>query len=185
MPQTRFQGLMFALITVIITVPCFVFYCSGYEAGGLTVEVIKNSLIFIPIEFVLAFLCEIFIGSPLSQKIAFKAIDPKKNDPMIVETVIISATVLVMCPLMSFLATIIYNGIIAVGMYGGSLSNFVINFIPYWLQKVVLNFPFALLSQIFFIQPLTRMIFRKIFKKQLDNNKKSNESVEEDLVKVD
>lgn len=164
MPQTKFQKLMFALITVIITVPCFVFYCSSYEAGGFNVEVIKNSLIFIPIEFVLAYLCEIFIGSPLSVKLALKAINPEKYQPMIVETAIICCTVCIMCPLMSFLATIIYNGIIAVGIAGAPLDNFIINFIPYWLQKVVLNFPFALLSQLFFIQPLTRTIFRKIFK---------------------
>lgn len=164
MPQTKFQKLMFALITVIITVPCFVFYCSSYESGGFNVEVIKNSLIFIPIEFVLAYLCEIFIGSPLSVKLALKAINPEKYQPMIVETAIICCTVCIMCPLMSFLATIIYNGIIAVGIAGAPLDNFIINFIPYWLQKVVLNFPFALLSQLFFIQPLTRTIFRKIFK---------------------
>ncbi len=164
MPQTKFQKLMFALITVIITVPCFVFYCSSYEAGGFNVEVIKNSWIFIPIEFVLAYLCEIFIGSPLSVKLALKAIDPKKNDHMIVETAIICATVGIMCPLMSFLATILYNGIIAVGLNGAPFNDFIINFIPYWLQKIVLNFPFALLSQLFFIQPLTRTIFRTIFK---------------------
>ena len=174
MPQTRFQKLMFALITVIITVPCFVFYCSSYEAGGFTVDVIKSSWIFIPIEFVLAYICEVFIGSPLSVKLGLKAINPKNNDPMIVETAIICTTVCIMCPLMSFLATIIYNGIIAVGIYGGSFENLMINFIPFWLQKVVLNFPFALLSQLFFIQPLTRVIFRAIFKKKL-SNKNNNE----------
>lgn len=175
MPQTKKQGLIFALITVIITVPCFVFYCSSYEAGGFNIEVIKNSLICIPIEFILAYLCEIFIGSPVSMKLALKAINPKKNDPMIVETAVICTTVCIMCPLMSFLATIIYNGIIEVGIYGGSLNNFLINFIPYWLQKVVLNFPFALLSQLFFIQPLTRTIFRTIFK----NNSKKEMNVQE------
>ena len=159
MPQTKFQRLMFALITVVITVPCFVFYC---------VDIIKSSWIFIPIEFVLAYLCEIFVGSPVSLKLALKAIDPKKNDPMIVETAVICATVCIMCPLMSFLATILYNGIIAVGIYGGSFSNFIINFIPYFFQKVVLNFPFALLSQVFFIQPLTRTIFRIIFGNKLE-----------------
>lgn len=170
MPQTKFQRLMFALITVIITVPCFVFYCSSYEAGGFSVEVIKNSWIFIPIEFVLAYLCEVFVGSPLSLKLGLKAINPEKNDPMIVETAIICTTVGIMCPLMSFLATILYNVIIEVGIFGGDLTNFIINFIPYFLQKVVLNFPFALLSQLFFIQPLTRVIFRNIFKKSLQNN---------------
>ncbi len=170
MPQTKFQKLMFALITVIITVPCFVFYCSSYEAGGFNVEVIKNSLIFIPIEFVLAYLCEIFIGSPLSVKLALKAINPEKNDKMIVETAVICATVGIMCPLMSFLATILYNGIIGVGFNGAPLNDYIINFIPYFLQKVVLNFPFALLSQLFFIQPLTRTIFRAIFKVSNEEN---------------
>ncbi len=174
MPQTKFQRLMFALITVIITVPCFVFYCSSYEAGGFNVEVIKNSLIFIPIEFVLAYLSEIFIGSPLSVKLALKAIDPQKNDHMIVETAIICATVGIMCPLMSFFATILYNGIIGVAINGAPLNDFIINFIPYWLQKVVLNFPFALLSQLFFIQPLTRTIFRLIF----ERSKSKNEELE-------
>ena len=169
-PQTKFQKLMFALITVIITVPCFVFYCSSYEAGGFNVEVIKNSLIFIPIEFVLAYLCEIFIGSPLSVKLALKAINPEKNDKMIVETAVICATVGIMCPLMSFLATILYNGIIGVGFNGAPLNDYIINFIPYFLQKVVLNFPFALLSQLFFIQPLTRTIFRAIFKVSNEEN---------------
>ena len=173
MPQTKFQKLMFALITVIITVPCFVFYCSSYEMGGFTVDVIKSSWIFIPIEFVLAYVCEIFIGSPLSVKLGLKAINPEKNDPMIVETAIICATVGIMCPLMSFLATILYNGIIAVGMNGASMSNFIINFIPFWLQKVILNFPFALLSQLFFIQPLTRTIFKAIFKNNLENQEKN------------
>ncbi len=182
MPQTKFQKMMFALITVIITVPCFVFYCSSYEAGGFNVDVIKESWIYIPIEFVLAYLCEIFIGSPLSVKFALNAINPKKNDPMIVETAIICATVCIMCPLMSFIATIMYNGIIAVGIYGGSLSNFFINFIPYWLQKVVLNFPFALLSQLFFIQPLTRTIFRAIFKKQLSQQNNGNKKEEKEAV---
>ncbi len=149
------------------------FFCSSYEAGGFNIDVIKNSLIFIPIEFILAYLCEIFIGSPLSVKFALKAINPEKNDHMIVETAIICATVGIMCPLMSFLATILYNGIITVGIMGGSFNNFVINFIPYWLQKVVLNFPFALLSQLFFIQPLTRTIFRAIFE---SNEKKSAET---------
>ncbi len=167
MPETKFQRLMFALITVTITVPCFVFYCSSYEAGGFTVDIIKNSAIFIPIEFVLAYLCEIFIGSPLSVKLALKAMPPQKNSPMMVETAIICATVGIMCPLMSFLATIIYNGIIAVGIYHEiTFSYFLINFIPFWLQKVVLNFPFALLSQLFFIQPLTRTIFKHIFVKE-------------------
>ena len=174
MPRTKCQRLIFALITVAITVPCFVFYCSSYEAGGFNIDVIKNSLVFIPIELVLAYICAIFVGSPLALKFALKAVDPKKNSEILVQTAIICATVSIMCPLMSFLATILYDGIIAVGMGGASLSNFIINFIPYWLQKIVLNFPFALLSQLFFVQPLTRTIFNAIFKNNKSNVTNAN-----------
>ena len=177
MPQNKFQRLMFALITVLITVPCFVFYCSSYESGGFTVDIIKQSWIFIPIEFILAYTCEVFIGSPLSMKLAFKAINPKENNPVLVETAIICATVCIMCPLMSFLATILYNGILEVGLGDGSFSNFMINFIPFWLQKVVLNFPFALLSQVFFIQPLVRTIFKAIFEKGKQKEKQEEMQV--------
>ena len=74
-----------------------------------------------------------------------------------------------MCPLMSFLATILYDGIINVGFNNASISEFTINFIPFWIQKIVINFPFALMSQMFFIQPITRAIFRTIFIKNNTN----------------
>ena len=162
MTKTRKKHLIFALITVLITVPCFVFYCSSYEAGGFSISVIQQSFVFIPIEFVLAYTSEIFLGSPLAMKIACKAVNPKKIDPFFFEVLVICATVLVMCPWMSFLATILYNGILAVLLHGASFSNFLLEFIPSWLQKIVLNFPFALLSQLFFIQPVVRAIMRKL-----------------------
>ncbi len=56
-----------------------------------------------------------------------------------------------MCPMMSFIATILYNGI-------------TVEFIAQWMQKVVINFPFAFFSQLFFIPPLVRFLFGCIFK---------------------
>ena len=167
MPENKFEGRIFALITVLITVPCFVLYCLSYESGGILNINPINLLIFIPIEFVLAYLSEIFLGSPLATKLALNAIDPKKNQPMIVETAIICSTVCVMCPWMTFLATIIYKGIIPGLIFGQvSLGTFLLTFIPNFLQTVIINFPFALLTQLFFIQPLTRRIFRRIFRKE-------------------
>lgn len=60
------RQLIYALITVIITVPCFVFYCLSIENGGILNVDIKFALMLIPIEFILAYLSEIFIGGPLS-----------------------------------------------------------------------------------------------------------------------
>lgn len=184
MPKNKSQKLVFALITVLITVPCFVFYCSSYESGGFNIEVIKNNLIYIPIELVLAYICAVFIGSPLATKFALKAVDPKKSSPIIVQTAIICATASIMCPIMSLLATILYEGIVAVGIHGAPLNNFLINFIPYWLQKVVLNFPFALLSQLFFVQPLVRTIFKVIYN-QNEEHEEIKEVKEKILAEVD
>lgn len=168
MPENKFQRAIFALITVIITVPCFVFYCLSIEDGGILNVDLMFALKLIPIEFVLAYLSEIFIGSPLSVKLALKAIPPKEYKPMIVETAIICATVCIMCPLMSFFATILYHGIFPGLIYhqtGFQIGNFFLYFIPNFLQTFVQNFPFALLSQLFFIQPLTHKIFKLLFRK--------------------
>lgn len=40
----------------------------------------------------------------------------------------------------------------------------------FWLPKLVLNFPFALCLQVFFIGPLVHRIFRVLFKKQLEKS---------------
>lgn len=168
MPTTKGQKLIFALITVMITVPSFVFYCLSIESGGILNVDVKFALILIPIEFFLAYLSEIFIGSPLAKKLAMNATPPKKYPPMIVESSVICSTVCIMCPWMSFLATILYKGIfpgLIFNQTGFSLSNFFLLFIPNFLQTFILNFPFALLGQLFFIQPLTRRIFKTIFKK--------------------
>lgn len=164
MPKTKKQKLAYTLLTILITVPCFVFYCSSYEAGGFSIEVIQNSWYFIPIELVLAFLCQELVGGPVSQKLLQKHVNPKKYSTLIVKIATVCFTAAVMCPLMSLLATILYDGIIAVGLNDGSLSDFLINFIPLWCQKVVLNFPFALLIQLFIIQPLVRKIFATYFR---------------------
>ncbi len=165
MPKTKSQKLLYAFITVIITVPCFVFYCLSIEKGGLLNVDFKFALMLIPIEFVLAYLSEIFIGSPLSLKLALKSVPPKEYKPVIFETAIICSTVFIMCTWMSFLATILYKGIFPAFVFHEqiTLSSFLINFIPNYLQTVVLNFPFALLSQLFFIQPFVRKLFGKIY----------------------
>ena len=164
--MSKKQERIFALITVLITVPCFVFYCLTIENHGiLNVDPIW-ALKLIPIEFVLAYLSEIFFIGPKVPKILFRKLNPKKENPLLIETGFIMTTVCLMCPWMSFLATILYKGIMPV-LFNDStftISNFFIYFIPNFLQTFVQNFPFALLSQLFFIQPLTRNIFSKICK---------------------
>ena len=176
MPKNQFQRTVFALITVIITVHCYVFY-SLYVVNGQSImnAAGENSVIaaiisqggvytlghFLPIwavvitEFIFAFAMEVFVGSPCSFRLASKVFDPGKTDPVIFESAIICATVGIMCPAMSFIAAWLYYP------YYGEFN--IISLLAQWLRLVCFNFPFAFFTQMFFIQPLVRTIFKGIF----------------------
>jgi hypothetical protein len=76
MPATKFQRVVFVLITVVITVHLFVFYNLAIEMGGMSNQVFIASRKVIVIEFVFAFLLEILIAGPLSEKLAFRIVNP-------------------------------------------------------------------------------------------------------------
>ena len=110
------------------------------------------------VEFVFALSLELLMGSPCSFKLASKIFDPRKTHPVLFETAIICATAALMCPAMSFIAAFLY--------YPYYQGFDVVHFIASWIKLVCLNFPFALLSQLFFIQPLIRTCFKAIFCRQ-------------------
>ena len=85
--------------------------------------------------------------------------DPSQNHPMIFETVIISCTVLIMCPAMSFIAAWLYYP------YYSGFNIFTL--LANWIKLICYNFPFAFFSQVFFIQPVVRWLFGKIFAKDI------------------
>lgn len=201
MSKTRLQRMIFAFLTVLITVHCYVFY-SLYVVNGATLMAVnqETSVLaaitkqggvymfgrFLPIgaviliEFCLAYLLEMVMGSPCSFRLASRVFDPAKDHPMLFETAIICATVGLMCPAMSFLAAIMYYP-----FYNG--FHFV-TLLANWLKLVCYNFPFAYFSQLFVIQPLVRTIFRSLFMRKvphpsdvrnpMDHSVKSIESTE-------
>lgn len=196
MPQNKFQRLMFALITVIITVHAYVFF-SLYVVNGNTLMAIneETSVIaainkqggvmmcgqmlpiwaIILVEFCLAYSLEIFVGQPLSFKFASKVFDMKTTHPVLFETAIICATVGIMCPAMSFIAAFLY--------YPYYMGFNIFTLLANWLKLVCFNFPFAYFTQLFFIQPTVRTIFKLIF---VRNNKSENKvsKQEKELVRV-
>ena len=102
------------------------------------------------------------MGSPASFNLASRVFDPRRNHPMIFESAIICATVGLMCPAMSFLAAIFYYP-----YYAGFN---VLTLLANWLKLVCFNFPFAFFTQLFFIQPFVRLVFRTIFKKDIEKH---------------
>lgn len=191
MPRTNVQRMFFAFVTVLITVHAYVFYSLYVINGSLFteyaslaagtpvphvlqaihilggVEVLGYSIPIwgiVLIEFCLAYLLEIIVGSPCSFKLACKCFDPKTTHPVLFETAIICATVGLMCPTMSFIAAILYYP------YGTMNFNF-FTLLANWLKLVCFNFPFAFFSQLFFIQPCVRVIFKTLFRKDIEAHK--------------
>lgn len=176
MPKNQFQRMVFALITVVITVHAYVFYSlyvvngsalmAANQTGSVLDAINRQGGVymcgrFLPIwavvlvEFCLAYLLENVMGSPCSFKLAAKVFDPKTTHPVIFESAIICATVGLMCPAMSFLAAILY--------YPYYMDFHFLTLIANWMKLVCFNFPFAFFTQLFFIQPLVRTVFKAIF----------------------
>ncbi|MGN0997426.1 MAG: hypothetical protein ACI4PG_11015 [Candidatus Ventricola sp.] len=175
MPQTRFQRAIFALLTVIVTVHAYVFY-SLYVVNGQTLMALNQTasvlgairhqggvMMFgamlpiwavILVEFCFAYGLEMTVGSPCSFKLASACFDPQSTHPVLFETAVISATVGLMCPGMSFIAAWLYYP------YANGFS--LVTLLSNWLKLVCFNFPFAWFSQVFFIQPLVRTVFRHL-----------------------
>jgi hypothetical protein len=181
MPRNQFQRMIFALITVVITVHAYVFY-SLYVINGNTfmqitgkgsvlsainamggVSVLGKSIpvwAVVLIEFCFAYTLEVLVGSPLSFKLVCRVFRFGDVHPVIFETAIITATVGIMCPSMSFIAAILYY---PYGMVDFNVFTLLAN----WLKLVCFNLPFAFFSQLLFIQPFVRTVFKFIFSKDI------------------
>lgn len=188
MPKNQFQRMVFAFLTVLVTVHAYVFY-SLYVVNGTTLMSVTgaSSVIgaintqggvymfgrFLPIwavvivEFCLAYLLEILMGSPSSFKLAAKIFNPEETHPVIFESAIICATVGLMCPAMSFIAAWLY--------YPYYMGFNIFTLFANWLKLVCFNFPFAFFTQLFFIQPLIRTVFKALFCRNVESGELASE----------
>ncbi|MCM1284786.1 MAG: hypothetical protein NC213_00875 [Acetobacter sp.] len=188
MPRNQFQRMVFAFLTVVVTVHAYVFYSLYVVNGSTLMEVTgQNSVLgainaqggvymfgrmlpiwaVILIEFACAYLLECVMGSPCSFKLACKNFNPEKTNPVLFETAIICATVALMCPAMSLLAAFMYYP-----YYNGFN---VWTLLANWLKLVCFNLPFAYFSQLFFIQPLIRTVFKFLFRKDIKKRQLVNQ----------
>ena len=190
--QNQIQHLVYALITVFITVHAFVFY-SLYviEGDSLMLATGTTSVwraldcrggvymfgdylpvwLMIIIEIAFAFVLAVTMGSPLAFRLASRKFDPRRNHPMIFESAIITATVCLMCPSMSLLADLFY--------YPYHKGFDVIDFLCRWFRLICYNLPFAYFSQMFFVQPFVRFVIRRLFANNIAqrNEQNSNKTV--------
>ncbi|NLG03888.1 MAG: hypothetical protein GX567_08700 [Clostridia bacterium] len=191
MPRNQFQRMVFAFLTVVVTVHAYVFYSLYVVNGTVLMSVTGQHSVLsaihaqggvymfgrmfpiwavILVEFCIAFALENLMGSPYSFKLACKVFDPAKNHPMLFETAIICATVGLMCPAMSLIAAFLYYP------YYEGFNIFTL--LANWLKLVCFNFPFAYFTQLFFIQPFIRTLFKLLFRKDIQNREKEAHALE-------
>ena len=149
MPKNKKQGIIFSLMMVFVMVYGMVCYNIAMAKGGMTNEIFLLAFYEMPIMWPIGFIIEGLVVGKLAKKLAFSFVSPEDKKIMII-LAISSMTVCLMCPIMSFIATLLF----------GHAGN---QFIAVWLQKTVLNFPMAFFYQIFFAGPLVRKIFGLIF----------------------
>jgi len=170
MPLSLKEKIIYTFLTVFLTVNAFAFYCLSIEMGGMSTKVVYaaysiSTWIFpIPIvllEIVIAFLLAFFVCNPIALKWTFKNLSPKKDALDVIQNKITISMVYLMCPLMTLIAIVLYDVI--------PNQEFNEEFFSKFLQSFVLNFPFALITQIYFIQPFVRKVFTYVFQKKQGN----------------
>jgi hypothetical protein len=153
MPQTKFQDYTFTIIMVLLMVYCMTIYNNAL-AFGFTYDCFRLALENMWPEAIAAFVIVRLIANPLVGNLMHYIIDVKTAKKTTIAIVRAGCTAFFMCPCMTLFVTILHNGLHT-------------NLLLLWLPKIIVNFPFALFLQIFYLGPLVRLIFRTLFKRQL------------------
>lgn len=147
MPKNKFQDVVFTIIMATFMVYGMVVYNVALNTGGVTNQTFLIALHELPIMVPIAFVLEFFVVSKLAAALAFTVVKPD-DKPQIITYAISICICCIMCPIMSLVATLLFKENKSFGT---------------WIQTWAMNFPMALLYQLFYCGPLVRLIFRTIF----------------------
>lgn len=153
MPRTKFEDVIFTIIMVFVMVYAMICYNIALSTGGMSSSVFLSAFHELVIMAPVAFILDFFFVGKMAKKTAFKLINPEKENPFHLVLAISAVSVMWMCPLMSFVATLLFK-------------NAGTNLIPVWLQTVALNFPMAFFWQMLYAGPFVRFLFRQIFRER-------------------
>ena len=150
MPKTKLQNVFFTILTAFLMVYAMICYNISLSIGGMTNQVFLMAFGEMKIMWPIAVILEFFVVEKLATMLAFRVVTPQDR-PITITLVISCMITCLMCPIMSFIATLLFKN-------AGS------NLIAAWIQTTVMNFPMALGWQIFGAGPLGRLIFRTVMK---------------------
>ena len=150
MPKNKLEEVIFTFIMATCMVYGMIVYNIALNTGvvrGITFAAATHELIIMmPIAFVL----ELFVVGKIAAKLTFSVMRPTDRPQFI--TYMMSVCICgIMCPIMSLVATLLFKE----PSFGT------------WAHTFGCNLPMAFFWQMFYCGPLSRLIFRALFKKQL------------------
>lgn len=155
MPENKLQDVVLTAIMATVMVYGMIVYNVALNTGGVTGKTFFLALHEMPIMVPVAFVLEFFIVGKLARKLAFTVMKPDDR-PQFITYAISVCICCIMCPVMSLIATILFKDTKTFGT---------------WIQTWAMNFPMAILYQMFYCGPLVRLVFRCIFRKRKPGGK--------------
>ena len=157
LPQNKFQDVIFTIFMAFVMVYAMICYNISLNVGGLQNFVFAAAFKELFIMWPIAVVIELLFVGKLAQILAFRFVTPGKDPAIMIVLAISAMSVCLMCPLMSFAATLLFKD-------AGS------EIIAVWLQTTAFNFPMALCWQLFFAGPFVRNVFGFFVKRLSKNN---------------
>ena len=150
MPKTLLEKIVFTVVMAAIMVYGMIVYNVALATGGVTNATFGMALHEMPIMVPVAFVLEFFVVEKLATALAFTFMRPTDRPQFITYAVSICICC-IMCPIMSLIATMLFKNTHTFGTF---------------IQTWGMNFPCAVLWQMFYCGPLVRLIFRLIFREK-------------------
>lgn len=150
MPKNKFEEVIFTIIMATVMVYGMVVYNVALNMGGVTNQTFLIALRELPIMVPIAFVLEVFIVGKIAGMLAFKVMRPTDRPQFIIYAISICICC-IMCPTMSLIAMFLFKDNHSFGT---------------WIQTWGMNFPMAILYQLFCCGPFVRLIFCTIFRRK-------------------
>ncbi len=151
MPRTRIQHVAFSILMAFAMVYGMELYNRALMAGGLSTSLFAAPFADIVPLMGAVIVLETLVGGRVADALVRRVLE-SEHCPVVLVTILRGAfTCWTMCPMMSLVATLAFKQPSA-----GEL-------VATWLQTVALNFPMALLWQLFVAGPAVRGLVGRIF----------------------
>ena len=148
MPKTKFQNVILTLMMAFLMVYAMICYNISLNIGEMSNQVFLMAFHEMVIMWPIAFILEFFVVEKLATRLAFRFMRPTDR-PQFITYAISLMIVCIMCPVMSLIATVLFKE----PSFGT------------WVHTFGCNFPMALCWQMFYCGPLSRAIFRLLFRR--------------------